>query len=201
VTEKKKGGMQDNGIVQKNARGRMQGTGGFTHMKSKKTLLVVGATVGAAVVIAVVAIVAFRLGAGGNEPPVSAIGGRGVVATPENIEELRAKAEEPVQDGYYETRMNVDWKFPNARAESTNAYVENSTNNKRTVYFDLTLADTNELIYSSPFIPVGAKLEKFKLDVVLPAGEYAGIVTYHLVDDEYRDLTTVSVGVNLQIEK
>jgi hypothetical protein len=148
-----------------------------------------------------VAVAAFRLGAGGNEPPVSGIGGRGVVATPENVEELREKAEQPVQDGYYETRMNVDWKFPNSSAESTNAYVENSTNNKRTVYFDLTLADTNELIYSSPFIPVGAKLEKFKLDADLPAGEYAGVVTYHLVDDEYRELTTVSVGVNLQIEK
>jgi hypothetical protein len=170
-------------------------------MKSKKTLLIAGASVGAVIVIAVVAVVAFRLGAGDNEPPVPVTVGRGVVATPENIEELREKAKQPVEDGYYETRMNVDWKFPNSSAESTNAYVENSTNNKRTVYFDLTLADTNELIYSSPFIPVGARLEKFKLDAELPAGEYKGIVTYHLVDDEYRELTTVSVGVNLRIEK
>ena len=104
-----------------------------------------------------------------------------------------------MEDGYYETRMNVEWKFPNSKTESTNAYVENSPNNKRTVYFDLTLADTNELIYSSPFIPVGVRLEKFKLDAEVPAGEYTGIVTYHLVDDDYRELTTVSVSVTLRI--
>jgi hypothetical protein len=147
---------------------------------------------------------AFRFGADSNEPAPAAApteGGRGVVAMPDNIEEIREKMRQPVEDGYYETRMNVEWEFPSSDAESTNAYVENSPNNKRTVYFDLMLADTNELIYSSPFIPVGAKLEKFKLDAKIPAGEHTGIVTYHLVDDDYRELTTVSVSVTLRIEK
>jgi hypothetical protein len=158
---------------------------------------------GAAALVIVVAVVAFKLGAGNRDTVIKAepvAGGRGVVAVPENVEELREKAQQPVEDGYYETRMNVDWVFPGPGEPSTNAYVENSTNNKRTVYFDLTLSDTNELIYSSPFIPVGAKLEKFKLDAEIPEGEYEGIVTYHLVDDEYRELTTVSVGVTLRVE-
>jgi hypothetical protein len=173
-------------------------------MKNKRVLTIAGIVAAVAVIIVVVGIVAFRLGSGSNGPVSTAepvIGGRGVVAVSENVEELREKANQPVEDGYYETRMNVEWKFPSSYEPSTNAYVENSTNNKRTVYFDLTLADTKELIYSSPFIPIGAKLEKFALDSELPAGEYAGIVTYHLVDDEYQELTTVSVSVTLIIGK
>jgi hypothetical protein len=166
--------------------------------KTFRTGLIIAA---AAVAVVAVAVIAFKIGA--SNQPVTAppsVGGRGVVATPENIEELREEANRPVEDGYYETRMNVEWKFPSSDAPSTNAYVENSTNNKRTVYFDLILSDTKDLIYSSPFIPVGAKLEKFTLDAQVPAGEHKGIVTYHLVDDEYRELTTVSVSVTLLIE-
>jgi hypothetical protein len=164
----------------------------------RKKLLIGGATV--LVVVALVA--AYRLGVGSRVTVIEAdpvAGGRGVVAVPENVDELREKAQQPVEDGYYETRMNVEWEFPGPGEASTNAYVENSTNNKRTVYFDLVLRETNELIYSSPFIPVGAKLEKFKLDAEIPRGEHRGIVTYHLVDDDHKELTTVSVAVTLRV--
>jgi flagellar basal body-associated protein FliL len=169
--------------------------------KTFRTVLIIGSAV---VAVFAVGIIAFMLGSKYKPEVVAAtpvVGGRGIVAVPENVEELREKAKKPVEDGYYETRMNVEWDFPSSSEPSTNAYVENSLNNKRTVYFDLTLADTKELIYSSPFIPVGAKLEKFTLDTQLPAGEYAGIVTYHLVDDDYQELTTVSVSVTLNIKK
>jgi len=169
--------------------------------KTFRTVLIIAA---AAVVVIAVAVIAFKLGSSNKPEAVAAppaVEGRGIVAVPENVEELREKAKKPVEDGYYETRMNVEWNFPSSSEPSTNAYVENSTNNKRTVYFDLTLSDTKQLIYSSPFIPVGGKLEKFALDTQLPAGEYAGIVTYHLVDDDYEELTTVSVSVTLNIKK
>lgn len=168
--------------------------------KTSRTVLIIAA---AAVAVIAVAVIAFKIGASNKPDKVFVtpnVGGRGMVVVPENVEELREKAERPVEDGYYETRMNVEWKFPSSSEPSTNAYVENSINNKRTVYFDLVLSDTKELIYSSPFIPVGGKLDKFALDAELPAGEYAGIVTYHLVDDEYQELTTVSVSVKLQID-
>jgi hypothetical protein len=162
----------------------------------------IGAAVAGVFVVIIAAVVAFNFGISKqSEPAAPATGGRGVVAVPENVEELRKKAQQPVEDGYYETRMNVEWVFPSSSEPSANAYVENSTNNKRTVYFDLILSDTNERIYSSPYIPVGAKLEQFALDAKVPAGEYAGVVTYHLVDDDYQELTTVSVGVTLKIER
>ena len=130
---------------------------------------------------------------------VPAAGGRSTVVSEGNVDEIRGRLGSPIEDGYYETRMNVNWSFPSVGEPSTNAYVENSPNNTRTVYFDLTLAETGELIYSSPFIPVGAKLEGFALDAHVPAGEHSGTVTYHLVDDDHQEITTVSVAVTLNI--
>lgn len=139
----------------------------------------------------------------GETPPVetpgTVSGGRGIVATPENIEEIISGMGEPVQDGYYVTKMNLEWLFDRWDVPSKNAYVENSIDNTRTVYFDLFIDYTEELVYSSPFIPVGSKLEGITIDKELPEGEYAATVTYHLVDDDYNDLTDVSVAVKLKI--
>lgn len=126
--------------------------------------------------------------------------GRGTVVTSDNVDELYAQASQPIPDAYYRTRMNVDWVFPNGKTESTNAYVENATSNERTVYFDVNLADTGELVYSSPFIPVGETLERFKLDAELPKGNYSGVCTYHLVDDNHEEITTVAVSVTLEVQ-
>jgi len=123
-------------------------------------------------------------------------GGRGIIAAPRERD-----PEETVQDGSYEARMNVDWEFERWDKPSINAYVENAPSNTRTVYFDLRLDDTNELIYSSPYIPVGANLAEFTLDKHVTAGEYAAIVIYHLVDDEYNELSTVAVAVKLRINE
>jgi len=167
--------------------------------RSRKILL----SVGAVALVALAVVIAFQLGANRQPEPIvlemSDQGGRGFVVTEDNVEEMLEQLNRPVEDGYYRTRMNVDWVFPSSSEPSTNAHVENADTNTRTVYFDLVLADTNELIYSSPFIPVGAKLENFTLDAHVPAGEHSGIVTYHLVDDDFQEISTVSVSVNLRI--
>ncbi|MDR2133382.1 MAG: hypothetical protein LBP30_08625 [Clostridiales Family XIII bacterium] len=77
-------------------------------MKNKKTLPIIGA-VGAGIAI-VALLIAVVLLATRPEPTIVTpeTGGRGTVVTPENVDEIREKIEEPVQDGYYRTRMNVD---------------------------------------------------------------------------------------------
>lgn len=167
-------------------------------MKNRKSVLIIGA-VGAGIIIIALIIVIVVLVTRTETPAVSDTGGRGTVATPENIDEIRASIDEPVQDGYYNTRMNVDWNFQDSKTPSSNAMVENSERNTRTVYFDLFLDETNELIYSSPFIPVGSKLENFALDAEISKGDHTATVVYHLVDDDYQEITTVSVSVNLHI--
>ena len=121
---------------------------------------------------------------------------RPTVVSEENVDEVIAAMDEPVPDGSYEVSMNTKWSFD---GDSSNAYVENSVNNTRTVYFDVTLADTGELVYSSPYIPVGEKVEKFALSTDLPSGAYDAVVTYHLVDDDKEEVSNLSVSVAFQV--
>lgn len=124
---------------------------------------------------------------------------RGMVITEDNAEEMKEQLAEPVEDGYYNTTMTVDWTFEDGKAVSSDAYVANSESNTRMVYFDVNLADTGKLIYSSPYIPVGSELKEIKLDEDLNAGDYEAVVTYHLLDDDKEELTTVSVSVNIHV--
>ena len=121
---------------------------------------------------------------------------RPTVVTEKNVDEVMKAMDEPIPDGSYEITMNTKWTF---NGSSSDAYVANSTNNTRTVYFDVTLADTGELVYSSPFIPVGNQIKGFVLDKKLDSGAYDGIVTYHLVDDNQEEVSNLSVTVTFQV--
>lgn len=126
-------------------------------------------------------------------------GGRGTVATKDNIEEILKDMEstESVPDGHYTTSMSINWHFDGK--ESKDAYVANDVVNTRTVYFDLFLKDTNELIYSSPYIPVGAELKGLTLDTELEPGTYKTILVYHLVDDNKQELSTLSIALTIYV--
>ncbi len=125
---------------------------------------------------------------------------RGVLVTQDNVEELIKEVEKPNTDEAYTVSMNIDWYFPDGKSPSKNAYVENHVSNSRTVYFDVILAETAEIVYASPYIPLGSTLKDFSLDKELAAGDYNAIVEYHLVDDDYKELSTVSVTVTLHIQ-
>lgn len=124
--------------------------------------------------------------------------GRATFVSPDNVDEVRQKLSEPVADAYYTTSMNVDWYFDNGEAVSTNTYVENSDRNTRTVYFDVTLED-GELIYSSPYLPVGERIEQITLKRDLDAGDYPAVCTYYLVDDDHNVVANVSVAVTIHV--
>jgi hypothetical protein len=126
---------------------------------------------------------------------------RATIITSENVDEVLAEMNEPVVAGTYVCSMNTEWHFEDAKSPSYDAYVENSTDNSYTVYFDVFLEDTEQLVYSSPYMEVGTKLDELTLTEDLDAGEYPAIVTYHLVDDQHESLSTVSVTVTLFVEK
>jgi hypothetical protein len=102
-------------------------------------------------------------------------------------------------DSYYEVFMNTEWIFDTARTPSRNAIVSNSPSNSRTVFIEVVLAGTEQLVYSSPYIPLGGTLTNFALNANLPAGEHPAVVTYFLVDDAGTIITDVSVSVKLII--
>lgn len=125
---------------------------------------------------------------------------RATIITPENVDEVMAKAEEPVVAGMYFCEMNTEWHFKDSKSPSYNAHVVNAVENTHTVYFDLFLEDSGELVYSSPYMEVGAELDELVLTKQLAAGTYPAIVTYHLVDEDKETLSTVSVTVTLYVE-
>jgi hypothetical protein len=165
--------------------------------------LFVAVGIGGAVLLAAVAVLVVIL-VNGQKPTTEIVPGengtRGTVLTEAELDQVIAARGEPVPDGQYRVHMNTDWVFPSGSEPCEDAMVANHDTNTRTVYFDLTIAETGELVYSSPYIPVGNALEGFALDTPLPAGEYDAVVTYHLVDDANAEVTTLNVGVKLTVE-
>lgn len=100
----------------------------------------------------------------------------------------------------YAISQNDVWTFSKDTQETSNANVVNDESNETPVYFDLIVDETDEVIYSSPILELGAGLDGFKLEKPLEAGEYVCTIIYHLVDEEQNELTTVNVGVTVIVE-
>lgn len=141
------------------------------------------------IIIALVVVVGILLSKKEKQAVSTNSSGREVVGSVRTVfddESAASVAEEMRQDieeGMFECRMSMKWTFENSSSESTDAYVANSVNNTYPIYFDVYIDDSDEPIYSSPVLPVGAELTNFKLDRELPAGEYRATVMYTLVRD------------------
>lgn len=116
--------------------------------------------------------------------------GRGFVES-NNADTIVSDMEDKVAEGMFECKMTTKWTFKNGTSESPNAYVANVESNRYTFYFDVYLADTDELVYSSPLVPVGSELKGVTLDKDLDAGEYSMEVRYTLVDENYEEVSNV----------
>ena len=125
------------------------------------------------------------------------------VITPDNVQDMIAGLDEKerVPIGSYEVNMNTTWTFPDSHSASTDAYIGNSINNQSTVYFTIALKGSEEIFYTSPYIPVGSRMENVTLDCDLAAGTYETVLTYHLVDGDYQETNRVSVALEIIIEK
>lgn len=177
-------------------------------MKSKtKRSVIIG--VAAAALLGAGVFLGIWLGTGTPEPeaepvvvqetPRGVVSGRGTVVTEDNLEEVLARRADPNRFAHYLTQMSIDWVFETATSASQNMYVANDPSNPGTVFFDLVLPETGEVIFSSPYIPLGARLDSIYLDVELPPGTYRPVVIYHLVDEYYEVQATVSVAITLRI--
>jgi hypothetical protein len=176
---------------------------------SNKTLIILGIVVGIVFIAMAATIVILVLGKNKTEStttPTEASAEpkkREVLITEENVQEVVEQMEEIeyVPPGYYTVTQNYEWHFPDGNSASTDAHVENLPENTNDVYFDLFLADDEDNpIYQSPVIPLGAVLEKFKLDTALEAGTYDCIMVYHLVDSNQDEISTVSMTVTVIVE-
>lgn len=126
------------------------------------------------------------------------------VITAENVDEVLAEMEEEQESRKnipqsYTVSQNSDWIFSADTLETQNAYVKNDQSNETPIYFDLVVDDTEEIVYSSPVLELGAEIKGFKLDKPLEAGTYVCTVVYHLIDEEQNELTYVNIGVNVTV--
>lgn len=169
---------------------------GNSSRKGGKLVLAACAVV---IVILLAAVIYLLMNRQEDEEPVN----RNVVVNEDNVEEILTQMEEKeiVPVGYYETTMNSTWYFENGSTPSDNAYVENAATNTNAVYFDVTRVDTEETIYESPILPVGSHLENISLDTELPSGTYDCLVTYHLLDEENKSISTLKVTVTVVIDQ
>lgn len=127
---------------------------------------------------------------------------RNVVITPENVESVLEELDEAqVEEGYYTVTMNPTWHFTTGNEASYDAVVENVETNTNDVYFDIVLeSDEEKVLYKSPVIPRGGRLEDIALDESLEAGSYNCVVIYHLIDEEQNTLSTLRVTLNIIVE-
>ena len=84
---------------------------------------------------------------------------------------------------------------------SYDAVVENVAKNTNDVYFDIVLEEDEEkVLYKSPVIPRGGRLEEIILDDTLDAGTYNCVVIYHLIDEDQNTLSTLRVALEIIVE-
>ena len=98
-------------------------------------------------------------------------------------EEIAERLNQKVEEGMINISMNTAPYFENGTAEGNLMLVNESINNYPQKV-QIVRNDTGEQIYESGAIAVGSKIERAKLDVVLPAGTYECTAYFHNLDPE-----------------
>ena len=96
-------------------------------------------------------------------------------------EEIAEKLNEKVAEGMINISMNTAPYFENGTAEG-NLMLVNESINLYPQKVQIVRNDTGEQIYESGAIAIGSKIERAKLDVVLPAGTYECTAYFHNLD-------------------
>lgn len=121
-----------------------------------------------------------------------------------NYKQIMEDMENGVREGYFETYMNTEWTFPDGTSETTNAILGNSPNNKKPIRCEILLADTEEVIFETDVLPVGAEMPPFKLDVDLDAGTYDAVCMVYLLNEEddgsYTDYSNAGFNITITVE-
>jgi len=98
-------------------------------------------------------------------------------------EEIAEKLNEKVAEGMINISANTAPIFEDGSSEGNLMLVNESINNYPQKV-QIVRNDTGEQIYESGAIAVGSKIERAKLDVVLPAGTYECTAYFHNLDPE-----------------
>lgn len=164
--------------------------------KTRKGGLIIGIAI--VIIVILIGVVIYLLLSRNEEPEER----RNVVVTPENVESVLEELDDVQEPGYYTVTMNPTWHFETGKSVSYDAVVENVEKNTNDVYFDVVLENDEEtVLYKSPVIPRGGRLEEIALeDDTLDVGTYNCVAIYHLIDEEQNTLSTLRVALEIVIE-
>ena len=98
-------------------------------------------------------------------------------------EEIEARLNEKVAEGMINISANTAPIFEDGASEGNLMLVNESINNYPQMV-QIVRNDTGEQIYESGAFAVGSKIERARLDVVLPAGTYECTAYFHNLDPE-----------------
>ena len=115
-------------------------------------------------------------------------------------EEIAEKLNEKVAEGMINISMNTAPYFEDGTSEG-NVMIVNEAINNYPQKVQIVRNDTGEQIYESNAIPVGSKIERAKLDVVLPAGTYECTAYFHNLDPVSGEMIgTAGAIINITIK-
>ena len=115
-------------------------------------------------------------------------------------EEIAERLNQKVEEGMINISMNTAPYFENGTAEGNLMLVNESINNYPQKV-QIVRNDTGEQIYESGAIAVGSKIERAKLDVVLPAATYECTAYFHNLDPETGEIIgTAGAIINITIK-
>ena len=115
-------------------------------------------------------------------------------------EEIEARLNEKVAEGMINISANTAPIFEDGSSEGNLMLVNESINNYPQKV-QIVRNDTGEQIYESGAIAVGSKIERAKLDVVLPAGTYECTAYFHNLNPDTGDIIgTAGAIINITIK-
>ena len=115
-------------------------------------------------------------------------------------EEIAERLNQKVEEGMINISMNTAPYFENGTAEGNLMLVNESINNYPQKV-QIVRNDTGEQIYESGAIAVGSKIERAKLDVVLPTCTYECTAYFHNLDPETGEIIgTAGAIINITIK-
>lgn len=120
------------------------------------------------------------------------------VANASNIEQIQGEIKDKVAKGMFMTHMNTTWTFTDGKSASDDAVMGNSSANSYPFWFEVTLTDTNEVVYKSGLLPVGQQISEIKLEKDLDKGTYPATLKIQMVDENGEDLDS-NMGFNITL--
>jgi hypothetical protein len=161
-------------------------------LTTKKIILILGALV-IVCAAAIVAILLLRTDIAETPTPFGT-----PVVDESNVADILRELEEKVEKGMFETYMSTSWAFPDGKSASSDAIMGNSVNNNYPFWFEVTLAGSGEVVYTSSLLPVGTLVKEIVLSKDLDRGEYPAVVTIHMVDENNEPVES-NAGFNITL--